>query len=120
MEGLKAPRRARFGLRAKLALVTLVLLALPWAGILYVNEMERLLLHGQEQALLGTARAVATFWMALVTLVSPVPERVMAARFAAPVIPESVSAMSVRLTLTLCPPFSVVETASELPPKIAT
>lgn len=60
MESLKAPRPARFGLRAKLALVTLVLLALPWAGILYVNEMERLLLHGQEQALLGTARAVAT------------------------------------------------------------
>jgi two-component system, OmpR family, sensor histidine kinase ChvG len=50
----------RFGLRAKLALVALVLLALPLAGTLYVNEVERLLLHGQEQSLLATARAVAT------------------------------------------------------------
>ena len=57
MEGLK---RWRFGLRAKLALVALVLLALPWVGVLYLNEAERLLLEGQEQALLATARAVAT------------------------------------------------------------
>jgi dedicated sortase system histidine kinase len=55
--GLKA---LRFGLRAKLALVALVLLALPLAGTLYVNEVERLLLEGQEQSLLATARAVAT------------------------------------------------------------
>jgi len=47
-------------LRAKLALVALALLALPWAGVLYVNEMERFLLESQEQALLATARAVAT------------------------------------------------------------
>ena len=53
-------RRLRFSLRAKLALVTLVLLALPWAGALYVNEVERFLLEGQEQTLLATARAVAT------------------------------------------------------------
>ena len=52
--------RARLGLRAKLALVALVLLALPWTGVLYVNEMERALLAGQERALLGAARAVAT------------------------------------------------------------
>lgn len=57
MEGLK---RRRFSLRAKLALVALVLLALPWAGTLYVNEVERFLLHGLEQTLLATARAVAT------------------------------------------------------------
>ena len=57
MAGLKA---LRFGLRAKLALVALVLLALPLAGTLYVNEVERLLLEGQEQSLLATARAVAT------------------------------------------------------------
>ena len=57
MEGI---RRWRFGLRAKLALVALVLLALPWVGVLYLNEAERLLLEGQEQALLATARAVAT------------------------------------------------------------
>lgn len=50
----------RLGLRAKLALVALVLLVLPWAGYEYVREMERFLLAGQEQALLGAARAVAT------------------------------------------------------------
>jgi dedicated sortase system histidine kinase len=50
----------RFGLRAKLALVALVLLALPLAGTLYVNEVERFLLQSQEQTLLGIARAVAT------------------------------------------------------------
>jgi dedicated sortase system histidine kinase len=49
-----------FSLRTKLALVALVLLALPWAGYEYVREMERFLLEGQEQALLATARAVAT------------------------------------------------------------
>ena len=38
----------------------LALLALPCAGILYVNEMERFLLEGQEQSLLAVARAVAT------------------------------------------------------------
>jgi len=53
-------RRLRFGLRAKLALVALVLLALPLAGTLYVNEMERFLLENQEQTLLGIARAAAT------------------------------------------------------------
>lgn len=52
--------RFALGLRTKLALVALVLLLLPWAGLLYVNEMERLLIQGQEQALLATARAVAT------------------------------------------------------------
>ncbi|HXI36983.1 MAG TPA: ATP-binding protein [Burkholderiales bacterium] len=53
-------RRIRVSLRTKLALVALVLLALPWAGALYVNEVERFLLEGQEQTLLATARAVAT------------------------------------------------------------
>lgn len=47
-------------LRAKLALVSLALLALPWFGYRYVREMERFLLEGQQQTLLGTARAVAT------------------------------------------------------------
>ncbi len=50
----------RLSLRTKLALVALVLLALPWAGYSYVREMERFLLEGEEQALLATARAVAT------------------------------------------------------------
>lgn len=55
------PRRIPgFNLRTKLALVSLVLLALPWAGWNYVREMERFLLEGQEQTLLATARAVAT------------------------------------------------------------
>jgi len=49
-----------FSLRVKLALVAVLLLALPWAGYNYVREMERFLLEGEEQALLATARAVAT------------------------------------------------------------
>jgi dedicated sortase system histidine kinase len=57
---VEALRRLRFGLRAKLALVALVLLALPVTGTLYVNEVERFLLESQEQTLLGIARAVAT------------------------------------------------------------
>lgn len=50
----------RFTLRLKLALVALTLLALPWVGWRYVQEMERFLLEAQQQALLATARAVAT------------------------------------------------------------
>ena len=50
----------RFSLRSKLALVALVLLVLPWAGWLYVREMERFLLAAQEEALAATARAIAT------------------------------------------------------------
>ena len=53
-------KRLRFGLRVKLALVLVALLALPLAGILYVNEVERFLLEAQEQSLLAVARAVAT------------------------------------------------------------
>ncbi len=47
-------------LRSKLALMTLVLFALPWVGYQYVQEMERFLLDGQRQGLIATARAVAT------------------------------------------------------------
>src|SRR5271154_1723246 len=50
----------RFPLRAKLALVVLALLVLPWAGWRYVREMEHFLLAAQEEALAATARAVAT------------------------------------------------------------
>lgn len=50
----------RVSLRVKLALVSLVLLVLPWAGYRYVVEMERFLLDSQRQALLATAKAVAT------------------------------------------------------------
>jgi two-component system, OmpR family, sensor histidine kinase ChvG len=53
-------KRPRFSLRVKLALLLFSLLALPYAGILYVNEVERFLLEGQEQSLLAVARAVAT------------------------------------------------------------
>jgi len=53
-------KRLRFSLRVKLALLLFALLALPYAGILYVNEVERFLLQGQEQSLLAVARAVAT------------------------------------------------------------
>ncbi|HCX34803.1 MAG TPA: hypothetical protein DHV08_15480 [Rhodocyclaceae bacterium] len=53
-------RRPAIGLRAKLALVAACLLPMPWVGYLYVQEMERLLLEGQQQALIATARAVAT------------------------------------------------------------
>ena len=53
-------KRPRFSLRVKLALVLLALLALPYAGVLYVNEVERFLLQEQEQSLLAVARAVAT------------------------------------------------------------
>jgi len=53
-------RLPAFSLRVKLALVSVLLLALPWAGYQYVREMERFLLEGEEQALLATARGVAT------------------------------------------------------------
>jgi two-component system, OmpR family, sensor histidine kinase ChvG len=53
-------KRPRFSLRVKLALVLLALAALPLAGILYVNEVERFLLQQQEQSLLAVTRAVAT------------------------------------------------------------
>jgi len=49
-----------FGLRAKVLLVALALLAIPWVGYDYVKEMERLLRAGQEQNLVATARAIAT------------------------------------------------------------
>jgi len=52
--------RLRFGLRAKVALVALVLAPIPWLGYRYVKDMEAVLREGQEQALVATARAVAT------------------------------------------------------------
>lgn len=58
--GKRDGRKIYFSLRAKLALVALSLLALPWVGYRYVGEMERFLREGQQQALIATARAVAT------------------------------------------------------------
>ncbi len=53
-------RVPRLSLRSKLALLSLPLLALPWLGYRYVVEMEAFVLDGQQQALIATARAVAT------------------------------------------------------------
>ncbi|MGH8739869.1 MAG: ATP-binding protein [Burkholderiales bacterium] len=50
----------RFGLRAKVVAVALTLAPIPWLGYRYVKEMEAVLREGQEQALVATARAVAT------------------------------------------------------------
>jgi dedicated sortase system histidine kinase len=68
-------RRFALGLRAQLALVALALLALPWAGVSFVNELERTLLAGQERALLATARAVATALHDRPQLLAPAPPR---------------------------------------------
>jgi dedicated sortase system histidine kinase len=50
----------RVGLRAKVVLVALVLSVIPLVGYVHVKQMEKLLREGQEQALLATARAIAT------------------------------------------------------------
>ena len=68
-------RRFALGLRAKLALVALVLLALPWVGVRYVNELEQVLLEGQQSALIGTARAIATALHERPQLLVALPER---------------------------------------------
>lgn len=73
MEGVK--RRFALGLRAKLALVALILLALPWVGVRYVNELEQVLLEGQQRALIGTARAIATALHDRPQLLVALPER---------------------------------------------
>ena len=53
-------RRPRLGIPVKLVLVSSLLLLIPWVGLLYVRELERLLLRVQEQGLVSTSRAVAT------------------------------------------------------------
>jgi dedicated sortase system histidine kinase len=50
----------KIGLRSKVVLVALVLAVIPFVGYLHVKQMEALLRQNQEQALLATARAVAT------------------------------------------------------------
>jgi dedicated sortase system histidine kinase len=52
--------RTRFGLRSKLLLLSSFLLVLPWLGYQYILEMEDYLARGQQQVVLGTARALAT------------------------------------------------------------
>ncbi|WP_372941365.1 proteobacterial dedicated sortase system histidine kinase [Shewanella sp.] len=48
------------GLRAKVVILSLFLLCLPWLGYEYVWEMEKYLRHGQEKTLEGTTQALAT------------------------------------------------------------
>jgi dedicated sortase system histidine kinase len=50
----------RFGLRSKLLLLSGFLFTIPWFGYQYVWEMEKYLRYGQEQTIIGTARALAT------------------------------------------------------------
>jgi len=52
--------KIRFGLRSKLLLLSTFLITIPWFGYQYVWEMEKYLRYGQEQTILGTARALAT------------------------------------------------------------
>ena len=52
--------RLRFGLRSKLLLLSGFLFTIPWFGYQYVWEMEKYLRFGQEQTIIGTARALAT------------------------------------------------------------
>ncbi|MDR0781986.1 MAG: proteobacterial dedicated sortase system histidine kinase [Pseudomonadales bacterium] len=52
--------RGWFGLRSKLLLLSAVLLVIPYLGYQYILEMEQYLSRGQEQVVLGTARALAT------------------------------------------------------------
>ena len=51
--------KARLGIRAQLLLVLTVFLALPWLGVEYARELERLLRDAQDRTLAGTAQAVA-------------------------------------------------------------
>ncbi len=49
-----------FGIRFKLVFLSSFLLVIPWLGYQYILEMEDYLRRGQEQTVLGTARALAT------------------------------------------------------------
>lgn len=50
----------RLGLRAKLLFFSAFLFCIPYLGYQYVGELETYLRIGQEQTMVGTARAVAT------------------------------------------------------------
>ncbi len=49
-----------FSIRSKLLLLSLLLFVIPWLGYSYILEMEQYLSRGQEQTVLGTARALST------------------------------------------------------------
>ncbi|MCH2056282.1 MAG: proteobacterial dedicated sortase system histidine kinase [Thalassotalea sp.] len=50
----------RFGIRSKILILSSFLFTIPWFGYQYVWEMEKYLRYGQEQTIVGTARALAT------------------------------------------------------------
>ena len=52
--------RLALSIRAKMLLISCVLLAIPWIGFHYTVEIEGILRENQEQAVLNTARAIAT------------------------------------------------------------
>ncbi len=52
--------RFRLSIRFQLVILSLFLFTIPWLGYQYVWEVEEYLRNGQEQTMLGTARAVAT------------------------------------------------------------
>jgi len=62
-------------LRRQLLLVSLVALALPWAGCQYLRQVDDALAGGQMQALEATASAVAARLASAPQLIAPDPER---------------------------------------------
>jgi len=52
--------KLRLSIREKMLLVCGVLLAIPWIGLRYAQELERVLHESQQQAVLNTALAIAT------------------------------------------------------------
>ena len=52
--------RLRFSIRLQLLVLSLFFFAIPYLGYNYVWELEQYLRTGQEQTMIGTARAVAT------------------------------------------------------------
>lgn len=52
--------RVRFSIRLQLVVLSLFLFSIPYLGYNYVWELEQYLRNGQEQTMIGTARAVAT------------------------------------------------------------
>jgi two-component system sensor histidine kinase ChvG len=54
------PRLPALGLRARIALIALVLLIIPWVGYTHVTAIEQLLRENQQKQIVATARAVAT------------------------------------------------------------
>ena len=50
----------KVGIRTKTLLSSLLLLAIPWVGYQYINDMEKFLRAGQEETLVAISRAVAS------------------------------------------------------------